>query len=244
MPCYHPIPAWFGKVRNALGKRPIVFNPGNGYVDKPLQVPCGRCIGCQLERSRQWAMRCMHEAKLYDENCFVTLTYEKLPPGGSLVPKHMVDFLKRLRFHYGNRAIRYIQCGEYGEMLSRPHHHAILFNLDFPDKRAHGGDGDCKTYVSESLDKLWSHGYCVIGSATFESAGYIARYALKKVVGQRAASWYNGRVPEYMTMSRRPGIGFGHVVRHGRDIYPSDECVVRGVACRPPRYYDDESGGR
>jgi hypothetical protein len=27
-----------------------------------LKIPCGRCIGCRLEYSRQWAMRCHHEA--------------------------------------------------------------------------------------------------------------------------------------------------------------------------------------
>jgi hypothetical protein len=30
-----------------------------------LKIPCGQCIGCRLEYSRQWAMRCHHEASLH-----------------------------------------------------------------------------------------------------------------------------------------------------------------------------------
>lgn len=236
MPCYHPLPCWYSGKRNENGKRSIVFGHGAGTHGK-LSVPCGTCVGCKLEKARQWSVRCMHEASLYDVNCFVTLTYRELPPGGSLVPKHFVDFMKRLRFHYGE--VRFFQCGEYGEALSRPHHHALFFGLDFPDKRAHGGSGENQTYISESLDSMWSHGNCVIGSATFESAGYIARYALKKVVGEKAGDWYQGRVPEYLTMSRRPGIGAGFVKQYKSGIYRDDSVIVRGAECKPPRYYDN-----
>lgn len=74
---------------------------------------------------------------------------------------------------------------------------------------------------------------------TFQSAGYVARYTLKKVYGPDADDHYRGRVPEYLTMSRRPGIGRGWVERFGKETYATDSLVVNGHECKPPRYYDN-----
>lgn len=235
MPCYHPIPGWYGRVRGESGKLPVVFRMDQGYVDKPISVPCGNCVGCILEKARLWAVRCMHEASLWERNCFVTLTYDAqhLDPGGSLVPDHFVRFMKRLR--HVERGVRFFQCGEYGEKLGRPHHHALLFNCEFSDKQPLGNG----LWTSEELSRLWPYGFSSIGEVTFQSAGYVARYALKKVKGHKAAEHYGGKVPEYLTMSRRPGIGRGWIEKFASDVYPSDELVVNGVATKPPRYYDD-----
>ena len=154
MACFRPVPGWYGKELTANGKRPIVFRAADAYWDRPLPVPCGKCIGCQLEKARQWALRCMHEAAMHERNCFLTLTYdgENLPAGGSLVPEHFVLFMKRLRERYGE-GIRFFHCGEYGERLSRPHHHCLLFNHDFDDKvPLIGKDGLAK---SKELSRLW-----------------------------------------------------------------------------------------
>lgn len=241
MPCYHPIPGWYAKHRNETGKRSIVFRLDDGFKDRPVEVPCGSCIGCQLERARQWAVRCSHEASLHEANRFVTLTYrpECVPPGGSLRPEDFVLFMKRLRFRLGP-GIRFFQCGEYGERLGRPHHHALLFNCSFPDEVLMRG-GERPLWTSALLDELWGHGFCSIGTVTFESAGYVARYAMKKVKGHDAVAHYQGRVPEYLTMSRRPGIGRGWIDKFASDVFPSGELVVRGAVSRPPRYYEDVS---
>lgn len=235
MPCFHPIPGWLAKRVNESGKRGIVFDVSAGFKDKPVEVPCGKCVGCRLERSRQWAVRCLHESKLHDSSLFVTLTYETVPPGGSLRPRDFVLFMKRLRITHPG--VRFFQCGEYGEQLSRPHHHAILFNCFFSDQRYYKSRGDIRLYTSKELEKIWTHGQCSVGQVTFESAAYVARYAMKKVYGNNEA-YYGGRVPEYVTMSRRPGIGSVFVDRFRKDIYPCDEVIVRGVRCRPPKYYD------
>lgn len=239
MPCYHPLPAWYARERNPSGKRGVVFNAQGGTKGK-LQLPCGRCIGCRLERSRQWAVRCVHEAQMWERNCFITLTYrpEDLPPGGSLVPEHFVLFMKRLRSRFDDHTIRFFHCGEYGDQFDRPHHHAILFNHDFDDKVLFSQREGVKLYTSQVLSELWRFGFCTIGDCSFESAAYIARYSLKKVHGERAAEHYAGRKQEYLTMSRRPGIGYKWLVKYQDDVYPSDSVVVRGVACKPPKYYD------
>lgn len=67
---------YFGHIQIAAGKLPPL--PPN-YKD--IALPCGKCTGCKLERSRQWAVRLMHEAQLHTRTSFITLTYrdEDLP---------------------------------------------------------------------------------------------------------------------------------------------------------------------
>lgn len=178
---------------------------------------------------------------MHELNVFITLTYsdEFLPPDGSLVKRHFQTFMKRLRKLHGHRKVRYFHCGEYGDQTNRPHYHAILFGIDFADKRLHSKNAQGNPlYVSDTLDKLWGLGNCWLGAVTFESAAYVARYCLKKVNGDLAESHYEGREPEYATMSRRPGIGAGWYEAFKDDVYPSDFVVLRGHKVSPPKYYD------
>lgn len=241
MPCYRPMKGYRARVPNPeTGRFPIVFNVRLGDQNRPVDLPCGQCIGCRLERSRQWAVRCMHEASLHKNNCFITLTYndQNLPPDGSLQLKHYQDFMKRLRKRFGS-GIRFFHCGEYGEKFSRPHYHACLFNFDFPDKQLFKKSGECNLYVSKALEELWPVGFSTIGDVTFESAAYVARYITKKVTGDSAEAHYNGRTPEYVTMSRRPGIGKGWFDKFRSDVYPCDSVTMRGgKTFKPPKAYD------
>ena len=78
-----------------------------------------------------------------------------------------------------------------------------------------------------------------IGDVTFESAAYVARYCTKKITGKLAHEHYKGKLPEYATMSRRPGIGRAWLEKYKDDVYNYDYVVVRnGLKLRPPRYYD------
>jgi len=124
--CYHPLRAF----KTVSGT--IVFNGNKPNIKEALNLPCGKCIGCRLDRSRQWAIRCMHEASLYERNCFITLTYsdEFLPNDRSVNVRHFQLFMKKLRKRFGPN-IRFYHCGEYGEKTSRPHYHALLFNFDY-----------------------------------------------------------------------------------------------------------------
>nr|QJB19149.1 MAG: replication initiator protein [Microvirus sp.] len=263
MPCYTPIKGWYARKTNPSGKRSIVFDSSLGHHDRGIDIPCGQCIGCRLERAREWAIRCTHEASLYDLNCFITLTYrdEDKPVNGSLVPSHFVDFMKRLRRYvaplscvsawmsdFGRVVIRrswrpwgvrFFHCGEYGEQLARPHHHACLFNFDFHDKYFFRVSNGFSLFRSPTLERLWPFGYSTIGAVTFETASYVAGYVSKKITGPAADAHYGGRAPEYVTMSRRPGIGARWFELYHSDVFPSDEVVLRGgIKCRPPKYYD------
>lgn len=251
MPCYHPLQGWRASQVNSSGKRSIVFNPELGFKDLPVEVPCGQCVGCRLERSRQWAMRITHEASLYDDNCFITLTYndDHLPEGGSLCVDHFQKFMKRLRKKFSGQTIRFFHCGEYGDKYGRPHYHAILFNIDFPDKVFLQKRGDNTLFTSDILNSLWPFGFSSIGAVTFESAAYCARYIMKKITGDLSKLHYSDidyatgeiihtRKPEYTTMSRRPGIASGWFEQFHGDVYPKDFVTVRGKKMTPPKFYD------
>lgn len=242
MPCFKPLVGYMAKVPNKSGKFSVVFNINHGWADRQVNVPCGRCIGCRLERSKQWAIRCVHEASLYKSNCFITLTFNDkfLDSNSSLVKSDFQKFMKRLRKRFGS-GVRYFHCGEYGSKLSRPHHHACLFNFDFEDKVLWSVRNGVKLYRSKSLEDLWPFGFCTVGEVTFESAAYVARYVTKKITGDIASDHYGGRVPEYVTMSRRPGIASAWFEKFSSDVFPSDSVVVRGgIVCKPPRFYDNK----
>lgn len=248
MACLSPLKA----VRDSSGVR--IVGPYAFFSN--LLLPCGKCEACRAEQSRQWAVRCMHEASLHDHNSFITLTYndEHLPSDGSLNHTHFQRFFKRLRKKYG-KGIRYYMAGEYGSKLGRPHYHAIVFGLDFSDKtvwkRTNAGS---IIYRSASLEALWPFGYSSIGDVTFESAAYVARYVMKKVTGDLAEKHYRtvdlstGEItqlkPEYNRMSNGSGSGKGGIgaqwyKQFASDVHNHDYVVTRdGKTCRPPRYYD------
>lgn len=241
MACFHPMRGWKSRNVNESGKRSVVFDRKAGFDDMEVVIPCGQCWGCRLERSRQWAIRCVHEASLYENNCFLTLTYdnEYLPEGGSLHKPDFQKFMKRLRKRFPGHVIRYFQCGEYGEKTSRPHYHACLFNFDFEDKIHFKTVNENRYYTSSLLSELWPMGHHVLGDVSFDSAAYVARYIMKKITGDKAEAHYQGKEPEYTTMSRRPGIATGWFEKYQTDIYPSDFIVLNGTKMRVPKFYDN-----
>lgn len=185
------------------------------------------------------------------KSSFLTLTYseENLPEDGSLNPDDHTEFVNKLRLHLWRkkprRKFRYYMCGEYGEQLSRPHFHYLIFGYDFPDKTFWKEHRGSIYYRSEELEKLWPYGHSTIGHVTVESAAYCARYVLKKWTGEKAVPHYvneHGVMlhPEFCRMSRRPGIGAAWFKKYGvTDVYDSgDFVVINGKKYSTPRYYD------
>lgn len=244
MACYSPLTAYYTSAVGESGERGITFSRGSSFSGVPLKLPCGQCIGCRLEKSRVWAMRCMNEYRMcYNEGSsgsFVTLTYDddNLPDGGTLVKRDLQLFMKRLRKKTG-KGVRFYACGEYGGITGRPHYHVLLFNRDFDDKRVYGSAkrGE-KLYDSDKLRQLWPAGRNVIGDISFDSCAYVARYVVDKITGDKAADHYAGRQPEFTVMSRRPGIGMSYYLKYGDEVYNHDSIVIEGREMRPPRYYD------
>lgn len=233
MPCYHPVDAFrtpHGVVFSALRRHDILGS---------IQIACGQCIGCRLRRSHDWSLRIMHEASLYESNCFVTLTYgrDKLPPNGSLCYADYQAFMRRMRKAVG--PVRFYMCGEYGPETLRPHYHACLFGWDAPDKVPAGkSESGNPFYKSALLEKIWSHGHVTVQPLTQASAAYTARYVVDKVTGDDAEAHYGDRVPEFGRCSLKPGIGARWFDKFGGDVYRHDYVVAGGEKFPPPRYYD------
>jgi hypothetical protein len=241
VPCYWPLPAW----QTSAGA--VLFVERGNDIVRELRLACGQCFGCRLSRSRQWAVRCMHEAQLRPNNCFVTLTYsdENLPPGRSLHYRDFQLFMFKMQKRFGG--VRFYMCGEYGELTHRPHYHACLFNHQFDDLKFLKGKDKSKLYTSALLDRMWGLGQCTVGEVTFESAAYTARYIMKKLTGGfesgydvidpdtlEVVHW----VPEFTRMSNRPGIGTDWFKLFGTDVYPEGKVVARGHKQNAPAYYD------
>lgn len=245
MPCYGPLIAYRPKATLSNGDpnpdRRLIFRKDQSETGIEIKVPCGRCSGCRLEHSRQWAVRCMQEKRMHTRSAFITLTYDNnnLPSGGTLVKRDLQLFMKRLRKTHGT-GVRFFACGEYGEKTNRPHYHVLLLNSDFTDKRLIKSGSEYNLYGSPSLSKLWTMGHHAIGDVTFESAAYVARYCMKKITGKKAAEHYKGREPEFLVMSRRPGIGTAYFDKYHTEMYTHDNLIVNGVATSIPRFFDNK----
>lgn len=255
MACSFPIPAF------QLEDGTVVFSERRNHGSvRSLFLPCGRCARCRLERSRQWAVRCVHESKCYDANAFVTLTYDDahLPGDRGLHYEDFQLFMKRLRRRFSTSTLRFYMCGEYGEArdehgrvtgaLGRPHYHALLFNVRFPDALYFKRSGDVTLYTSKILHELWPLGMSSIGDVTFKSAAYVARYCMDVLNGKDAVDHYRicdvstgellDREREFSRMSLRPGIGAPWLAKFKSDVYPRGEVLTNGRHCKAPRYYD------
>jgi hypothetical protein len=238
MSCFHPLYGFKSSSGKWLSKQTY-------YKQEPMTVPCGQCTGCRSEYSRQWALRNMHEASLYADNSFITLTYDKknLPQNNSLEKKAFPKFIRSLRQKNKGTKIRYYACGEYGDNFGRPHYHAILFNY-FPDDCVHLKKD---LYTSKSLSDAWRHkGHVSVGNVTFQSAAYVSNYVQKKINGKQKIEHYTNtetgewREPEFSLMSRKPGIGKKWFDKYYKDIYQigKDGLHMNGKFMRPPKYYD------
>lgn len=255
MVCYTPLHGWRAKkppideAGYITGSRGLVFNIREGDASDRMSVACGQCIGCRLEKSRQWALRCVHEAKLWEYNQFVTLTFddEHLPRDFSVNVRVMQLFMKRLRKRLGKK-IRFYACGEYGDRRGRPHYHLLLFNCYLPDLKLLKNTEAGPLFTSDVISSAWQQqGFCSVAAVTFETAAYVARYCMKKQMGEKKHSTvafhpvrgcFVEQAPEFATMSNRPGIGADWFKRWSKEVYPRDTVVIAGREMRPPKYYD------
>jgi len=216
-----------------------------------VKLPCGKCIGCRIEKSRQWAIRCCHEAQTHERNCFITLTYsdENIPYGRSLDKTDLQKFFKRLRKRVGK--FRYFACGEYGDDNNRPHYHAILFGVDFCfDRKFHSNaPSGFPQFMSQTLTDEWGLGRCTVSAFSYANAAYTARYVIKKQTGAQADSYIRANLangdfvqvePEFAIMSLKPGIGSEWYNQFSADVFPSDYLVHQGKKHSVPRYYSDK----
>lgn len=249
MSCYHPNFMYLnngeiGRFGGPLTQAKIdAMIPGQDYA----QIPCGKCLGCRLDKSKAWADRMLLEFATEREDMpartalFLTLTYDNdhVPwitcddglPGQSLEPKHTQEFMKRLRKYFEPKRLRYYLAGEYGDVTFRPHYHAIIYGIgldDFPDGAVYSTDkklGTC-LYESEKLNRLWSKGAVRYAVATYSTFCYVGRYVVKKqYTGDFENIRYRGRVAPFSRSSLKPGLGADYF----KDVQFTQVSVSDGV---------------
>ena len=264
MACYHPMLCAYQGTSIAGTPQYKILGSWTGVKNHPkdIQVPCGHCIGCRLDRSRAWADRMMLELDHSKTAVFLTLTYDNDHVPVSMInddglPYYTLDkrdvqlFLKRLRKFFDYKKIRYFLAGEYGDKTMRPHYHAIIFGLDLDDfsDRIHFGSNSFGQpyYTSSTLERIWSNGFVSLAPVSWQTCAYVARYVTKKLNGPESIVYdYRNCTPPFALMSRRPGIAGYFAVDHpdllgDRLQYIDDVFGVRNVKKVPtPKYLFDK----
>lgn len=157
-----------------------------------FQFPCRKCLPCRLNVPREKAIRAVHESQMHENNIFLTLTYSDAHlTSPRLHLEDLQQFMRDLRDHVGHSPESRIGCmytGEYGELNKRPHWHLLLFNYAPPDQiKFRTTERGESVFKSQEIDSLWGKNDAEtrpseIGTLTMDSAGYVARYAAKKLV--------------------------------------------------------------
>lgn len=205
---------------NDSGRFPVVFSLHAGDRDRPISLPCGKCVGCVQDKAEAWSVRCYHESLQHEQNCFATLTYAD-PCPEKLSKPDLQKFFKRLR----KQAVRfrYFACGEYGERTHRPHYHVLFFGQDFLGGAEHIG----KYYVNLMLSEAWGHGHVTLAPAEPESIFYVCGYSLKNL----------GDPDCFHMVSKRPYIGAAWLRSHSDDLVRNGFSTIEGVKHAVPMPY-------
>ncbi|ALS03740.1 VP4 [Gokushovirus WZ-2015a] len=201
-------------------------------------MPCGKCIECRLKLSAEWALRCQHESYYHEHNSFITYTYDdehlKSP---YLVKEDFTRFIKSFRKRLERNeqgSIRFLYSGEYGSNFGRPHFHMLCFG-HYPDdvycpRRQMNGSTLFQSHIHEDI---WHKGMITVGSMSGASSAYVAKYSLKKQM-QNTASL---PVPDFIQMSRMPGIGYDFYQEFKKSMFDRGFCIQAGFKKPIPRYY-------
>lgn len=279
MVCYHPLHAFpNGKTRDGKTSYKITSNkvksisfdkatghwflsddPNRYHNNQYIDIPCGQCVGCRIDYSREWALRCVLESKYHDRTMFLTLTYDdvhvphttytdnvtgEIKDILTLNPDDFTLFMKRLRFHFSkkyDKQLRFFACGEYGSVTLRPHYHAIVFGLDVDDlKQVSTSPHGYPVYSSDFIEEIWGKGFITLADSSFETCAYTARYVMKKQTGKDSDFYdVHNLVPEFVRMSRKPGIAKQYYDDHVLEIYEHDKIILNdGKIFKPPSYFD------
>lgn len=231
------------------------FEDNQGYGIQ--QIPCGKCYACRINYAAEWASRVMLESEYYENNYWVTLTYNEshVPINtdtghNSLLPKDVTLFIKRLRKYMSDRkrigSCRYFYCGEYGGITYRPHYHLILLDCPLNTNDFYGAFIDPHWFKehwhSREIDQLWSEvlpglpnkkenktnmGMSEVTPLEWSNAAYTARYCMKKIFEENMLYDQWEVNKEFVNMSN--GIGKIYYEDHKDEIWRTDSIVMKTV---------------
>lgn len=172
-----------------LSKKIIRLYDGPVPVDVP--IACGNCWQCDLTRQNDYVGRSLAEASVSDWVLSVTLTYAPREDLSDqiITPVHFQKFIRSLRRR--GHVVRYLVCGERGELRGRAHFHAVLFGKGKRPEIAH---------KENDHHPSWPHGH-VFGdwSADERAVKYVCKY-LHKSAGLPAGDFW-------FSVSKKPPLG-------------------------------------
>lgn len=228
MKCINPV------LRAQLGNK-ILFRHFNlaSSIIKKIGIPfnCGQCLACRKRNSKELARRCVLHASLYQDNCFITLTYDESALGDNTINYSDIQkFKKRLRRQLAPKKIEIFNVHEYGKN-GRKHWHLVIFNHDFKDKEIFTTNNGTSIYTSEILRKLWPYGYNTIGTVTEASAMYQAQYTQKDIKNGNTNNTHKAK-------SNHSGIGRNYFNRHYKQILSLGYIPFDNQKMPLPRYFE------
>lgn len=221
------------------------------YYPDGVDVPCGCCLNCRVDKRNEWADRAKYEYKKKLTASFVTLTYNNYellekshldPVDGSLVCSldysDVRKFFHRLREYvkehtelHGvlcNPNFSYLYVGEYGEngsVFDRPHFHALIFGLDF-------------AFCKKIFEKEWRFGFIDVLPLLDGGINYVLKYLDKEVKFNLAVEKYDRHL--LARPARFASVGFGSSLYYDnvKDIKSNGMTYRSGRVRRPvPSYY-------
>lgn len=204
-------------------------------ADAPiLNVGCGRCLWCRIQRRREWTLRLLFESENYKKKQhFITLTFNEQSNPFTIDKRQLQLFIKSLRKRYAHAKIRYYAIGEYTDEM-RPHYHIILFGLS-PRELEVYWDNSIQRHQSRVLKKMWEEkGYHDVGSVTIESIQYVAKYSIKKLYGKD--QYPDGLTPPFALMSKLIGFDYFTETRL-QQVIETGTLKLKGKNVSIPRAY-------
>lgn len=141
-------------------------------------------------------------------------------------------FKKNLRrhcdYHLGKR-VQIFNVHEYGKN-GKKHWHLVLFNHNFDDRIPHTKSGEHTLYKSDTLSKLWPHGFSTIGNVSEASAMYQAQYTQKDL---KNGNLLNNK----RSHSKHSGIGRDYFLKHYKQILSLGYVPYQARKIPIPRYF-------
>lgn len=243
MNCTSPKTVW----TNPQGGRPIFGLWSGVAVGREFLIGCGKCLGCGLDKSSSWALRAQHEARYFDRNCFLTLTFkdEHLPESPEQARYELRKFQKRAGKEFG-AGLRWFGAMELGERNNRIHGHFLLYGEDFTAGAfpVPGGSREHPLRSNAILERLWPFGFASVGELNEKTANYVAGYIVAKATRPRVVPVVHpvtGAVRDWPTVYRpfypsRPALGVRFFEDFAEDFWNGPR--ARGGARLPiPRAY-------